>query len=356
MTVKKFSTTKDILKFEGSETRSYWKRFSMLLALSVVIATMGLLRNSAAVVIAAMLVAPLMAPILGIAGALVLGKVGRAGYLLLVVCTSASACVALAWFLVYVSDFPRGILIPDQVLARTDPGIEDLIIALAAGVAGAYVQIQKAEISLLPGAAIGVSLVPPLSASGILVYFGEHPFAYEAALLFVTNLAAIILSACIVYVASGALDAVLKRGKRRTGFSIGVAATMVALFLISYQLLKSTYERYLETRTEADLVEALQAWAYPTSLEIIRADVNVQESTADLWLIVDLSLSVQDRISTVSDLLPSQLKDRPIKNVLKKVLGPDYTAVIRYQTRFAGQLELATDAVTTAPSPDKSSK
>ncbi|MEO9572684.1 MAG: DUF389 domain-containing protein [Tateyamaria sp.] len=353
MTANKFSTTKDILKFEGSDARGYWKRFSMLLALSVVIATMGLLRNSSAVVIAAMLVAPLMAPILGVAGALVLGRVQRAGYLLLVVTLSASACVVLAWFLVYMSDFPKGILIQEQVLARTDPGIEDLIIALAAGVAGAYVQIQKSEISLLPGAAIGVSLVPPLSASGILLYFGEYLYAYEAALLFVTNLGAIILSACGVYVASGALAAVLNKGKRRTGFSIGVTVTIVGVSLISYQLVRSTYERYLETRTEADLVEALQAWAYPTSLEIIRADVNVKNSTADLWLIVDLSLDTQDLIATVSDLLPQHLKDRQIRTVLKEILGPDYVVAVRYQTRIAGKLELATDKVTTAPSPDK---
>lgn len=351
--MNKFGTTKDILKFEGSDARGYWKRFSMLLALSVVIATMGLLRNSSAVVIAAMLVAPLMAPILGIAGAFVVGKVQRAGYLLLVVTISSFACVLLAWFLVYMSDVPRGILIQDQVLARTDPGIEDLIIAFAAGVAGAYVQIQKSEISLLPGAAIGVSLVPPLSASGILLYFGEYSYAYEAALLFVTNLGAIILSACGVYVASGALAAVLNKGKRRTGFSIGLAVTIAAVSLISYQLVRSTYERYLETRTEAHLAEALQAWANPTSLEIIRADVNVKNSTADLWLIVDLPLDAHDRIAPISDVLPKHLKERQIKIVLKEMLGPDFTVTIRYQTRLAGKLELATDKVTPAPSPGK---
>lgn len=79
----------------------------------------------------------------------------------------------MAWILVYLADVPCGNLIPDQVLARTDPGAEDLIVALATGVAGAYVQINKAGLSLLPGATIGVSLAPPLSASGILLYFGE---------------------------------------------------------------------------------------------------------------------------------------------------------------------------------------
>ena len=66
------------LRFEGASRRDYWRRFSALLALSVIIATMGLTRDSGAVVIAAMLIAPLMTPILGIAAAMMLGWTQRA--------------------------------------------------------------------------------------------------------------------------------------------------------------------------------------------------------------------------------------------------------------------------------------
>ena len=78
MVVRKLSTTRGILLFEGADKAAYWRRFAMLLTLSVVIATMGLLRNSGAVVIAAMLVAPLMTPILGVAAAMVMGWLKRA--------------------------------------------------------------------------------------------------------------------------------------------------------------------------------------------------------------------------------------------------------------------------------------
>ena len=93
----------------------------------------------------------------------------------------------------------EGMVIPAQVLARTDPGLEELMVAFAAGIAGAYVQMRKEEASLLPGVAIGVSLAPPLAAAGILFNFGELADAWEAALLYLTNLAAIVLAACGVF-------------------------------------------------------------------------------------------------------------------------------------------------------------
>ena len=145
----------------------------------------------------------------------------------------------MAWLLVYIADVPRGILIPDQVLARTDPGTEDLIVALAAGVAGAYVQINKSELSLLPGAAIGVSLVPPLSASGILLYFDEPAEAYEAGLLFATNLGAIILSACAVYLVYAARSVVFSKGKRKLNFTASVFVAIAFLVVVVLQLGKS---------------------------------------------------------------------------------------------------------------------
>lgn len=178
MAIEKYSQTRDILRFEGADKRAYWRRFTMLLGLSVVIATMGLVRDSGAVVIAAMLIAPLMTPILGIAASMVVGRNNRALILLGAVLVAAVFSIGLAWLIVYIADVPKGIVRPLQITARTDPGTEDLIIALAAGVAGAYVQVNKNEVSLLPGAAIGVALVPPLCATGVLLYFGDFSDAY----------------------------------------------------------------------------------------------------------------------------------------------------------------------------------
>ncbi|MEX0308464.1 MAG: DUF389 domain-containing protein [Ruegeria sp.] len=349
MSTRKFSTTRSILRFEGMDKAAYWRRFAMLLTLSVVIATMGMLRNSGAVVIAAMLVAPLMTPILGVAAAMVMGWLGRAFNLALIVCGAAVLSVLLAWLLVYIADVPRGILIPDQVLARTDPGTEDLIVALAAGVAGAYVQINRSEASLLPGAAIGVSLVPPLSASGVLLYFGEPAEAYEAGLLFATNLGAIILSACAVYIVYAARSVIFSKGRRKLNFTASVVVTLSFLALVVLQLGKSTYNRYLETRTEAQVAQTIREWADPVSVEIIRIDVNAKRKHADIWLIVDLPVESAYEVSSIAGLLPDSLRETPLVDVLRDQLGAGYLVVVRFQTRIGAQIILGTDAVQQAP-------
>ncbi len=349
MALENYSLTRDILRFEGTDRRAYWKRFAMLLGLSVVISTMGLIRNSGAVVIAAMLIAPLMSPILGIAASMVVGRNNRVLNLLLAVIVAALLSVGLAWLIIYIADVPKGILLPEQIMARTDPGTEDLIIALAAGVAGAYVQINRSEVSLLPGAAIGVSLVPPLSAAGILLYLGDYEDAYEAALLFCTNLAAIVLSACAVYILVGGKKVLLKKGKRRTQFTLSFAATMAVLGVIVMQLISATYNRYTETRAETELARVIQEWSGDISVEIVRLDVNSTRKRADLWVIVDLPFEAQDRLASISDLLPDELKDRSLADRMREVLGNDYAVAFRYQTRFAGLVFLATEFVIEAP-------
>lgn len=349
MAVRRFSTAKEILRFEGLDAFVYWRRFAMLLSLATVIATMGLIRDSGAVVIAAMLVAPLMTPILGIAAAMVSGRSARALRLIAIVALASLLCVALAWLLIFLSDVPRGILIPGEVRARTDPGIEDLVVALAAGVAGAYVQINKSELSLLPGAAIGVSLVPPLCAAGILLYFGEPADAYEAGLLYVTNLFAIILSASIVYIASGALPSIMKTGRRRARFTITLGATVLLLSLVVVQLGIATVHRFQATREEARLAQAIKDWADPVSVEIFRVSVRPRQKTADVWFIVDLPIEAQNRIGSVADMIPEQLKERPLLVALQNVLGDGFSVVVRYQTRLAGLASLATGDLTDAP-------
>lgn len=346
------STIKGILRFEGREAPAYWRKFALLLTLAVVIATMGLLRNSGAVIIAAMLVAPLMTPILGIASSIVMGWVGRASYLLLIVWLAAAASVFVAWLIVWLSDFPRGIIIPNEILSRTDPGAEDLVVALAAGVAGAYVQIQKSEISLLPGAAIGVSLVPPLAAAGILLYFGQPSRAYEAMLLFATNFGAIILSACIVYVLLRPSRSLFRRGWRQMKFSFGIAVISLFLVVVFGQLFAATYLRFVVARTESALTRKIGEWAKTASVEVLRVDVQPERKTAEVWIAIDLPLDAQYRLASVADLLPEELRQTPFREVAKDVLGEDYKVVVRYQTRIAWQVDLATNKIDPAPAPE----
>ena len=90
-------------------------------------------------------------------------------------------------------------------------------------------QTRKSEINLLPGVAIGVSLVPPLSAAGMLIYFGAFDSAFEAGLLFLTNLAAIILSACGVFFLLGVRPAGLEKGSQMLGTDFTVQDLYAAI-------------------------------------------------------------------------------------------------------------------------------
>ncbi|MEM1429354.1 MAG: DUF389 domain-containing protein [Pseudomonadota bacterium] len=349
MTIRKFSQVKEILRFEGATPFAYWKRFAALLTLSVTMAAMGLLRDSGAVVIAAMLIAPLMTPILGIAAAMVMGWHARMLKLLVGVVVAATYCIALSWLMVWIADVPKGIIVPGEVMARTDPGIEELIVALAAGAAGAYVQIQRQEISLLPGAAIGVSLVPPLSASGILVYFADYLRAWEAALLFLTNLTAIVLSACAVYIISSVRASILRRSKRAFRFSTSFFVLVVATLIIVVRLGEATVERFKESRLEATLTEEIADWANTVSVEIVRLDVDLDRARGDLWLILDLPISGLNSTQSISDQIPERLNEVPLRAIVAEVLGDDFSVAIRVQTRFAGLLNNETGLVMPAP-------
>jgi|GEM_PF-2548849 len=348
----KFSTTKEILRFEGARKASYWRKFAMLLSLAVIIATMGLLRNSGAVVIAAMLVAPLMTPILGIASSIVMGWVGRAAFLMLVVWIAAGVSILIAWLIVWIADVPSALLIPEEVMNRANPGAEDMVVALAAGVAAAYVQVKRSEVSLLPGAAIGVSLVPPLAAAGILFYFGEWVPGIEATLLFATNFGAIIFSACIVYLALSPRAHLFRKAGRGVKFSLGFGVTMAFLLAVFAHLLVATYYRYVDTGTEAQLARKVKDWAGEVSVEVIRVDVHARRKLAEVWVLVDLPQDAQYRIASVNEFLPEHLKANPFRQIAREVLGPDYKVVVRYQTRIAWLVDLGSETIEEAPSVD----
>ena len=153
----------------GHDRVEYLYRFASLIVLSSSIAAFGLLADSAAVVIGAMLVAPLMTPILAAAAATV-RALNRE--LLIAVGVIAFGTV-LAIAVGYVTSAVAGETIvgptdlPGEVKARTFPGLLDLGIAVTAGAAAGYILPRRSATSALPGVGIAVALVPPLAVVGI---------------------------------------------------------------------------------------------------------------------------------------------------------------------------------------------
>ena len=170
--------------------------FSMLLGLATIIATFGLLSNSAATIIGGMIVAPLIIPIMGFAYALVILNLRLLSYSLVRLIYGIVFTIALA----YICTEIIGFRIPEsEILARTEPTLLDLGIAIAAGTAGAYAKIHRSVSDAIPGVAIAVALVPPLCVVGIALAEHEFSLATGSFILFLTNLIGIVLSALFVF-------------------------------------------------------------------------------------------------------------------------------------------------------------
>jgi uncharacterized hydrophobic protein (TIGR00271 family) len=172
------------------------KDFYFFILCSTFIATFGLIINSVAVIIGAMVVAPLMNPILGISLGVVWGDLNLIKRSLknLFWGTLVSLCVS------FISvRFLPDLKVTQEILARTQPTLYDLVIALAAGAAGAYATAKAQMFLSLPGVAIAVSLMPPLATTGIGLAL-NNPYIYLGSfLLFLTNLAGINLSGILIF-------------------------------------------------------------------------------------------------------------------------------------------------------------
>lgn len=242
-------------------------RFALLLVLSVVVATFGLIANSTAVVIGAMLLAPLMTPVLGFAIGLTSlqgARMVRAGALVVV---SSLGAVLLAWLLAAIMPLANAqLVLPNEVLARTRPTTADLFIALAAGIAGAVATIRHDISDALPGVAVAVALVPPLSSIGITLAAGESTLASGAFLLYVTNLIAIAAAAAATFVLSGLIPDLTVPGASRR-LTTSLLLTVVGLAVIWIPLRSGLEEIVAEAAAVDAIDRSLDEWLRPDQRE-----------------------------------------------------------------------------------------
>lgn len=161
---------------------------------ATLIASFGLLANSAAVVIGAMLVAPWILPLRAAAYGILRGRLALVGQALLTLAIGAVSTFGLAALLGLMVGLP---IFGSEVIARTSPNLLDLGIALVAGAIAAYGKVRRKAVSALAGTAIAVALVPPVCTSGLLAAAGQWSLAGGAALLYATNLLGILSGALV---------------------------------------------------------------------------------------------------------------------------------------------------------------
>lgn len=248
-------------------------RFVNMLTLSVVVAVMGLALDSAAVVIGAMLLAPLMQPVLATGASLSMGLFSKSLVSMTRVGAATVWCVAVAWALSWIlPDDP----LTGEVLARTQPDIKDLVVALAAGAAGAYATVRSDASASLPGVAVAVALVPPISTVGITLQAGQRDLAEGALLLYLTNLVAIVFASIVVFVATGFVPPRrLSENLLRLTLSLLAAVAIVIVVAVPlYRASVESIERNTEQATANEIVDRWlgeQAGTFERSVEIRRA-------------------------------------------------------------------------------------
>ncbi len=285
--------------------------YFLLVTLSCIIATFGLITNSAAVIIGAMLVAPLMSPILGLSLASIAGRrvmFQRAFGALL---EGALLAIGLSALLSRAAvSLPLGLLVelPQEILLRTHPSLFDLGVALAGGAAAAYALAQPRLSVALPGVAIATALMPPLCTVGIGIAISDQSVALGALLLFVTNGVAISFAGIVVFAALGFRLAFL--GEVKNGFSHSLAISLVLVLLTTVPLFAVTLNVVSQVSLDREVRQAVSAQIMTLSNPQL-VDISTSPSGKGLLLIVTVRTSQQpsyEQVVAMQKEIASQLQ------------------------------------------------
>lgn len=303
--------------------------YFFMLAVAAAIATFGLLGNSAPAIIGAMIIAPLMAPIMSLA----FGLISLNWRMIVTSILSVSSGVILVILFAFVSAQLIGLRIAgSEILGRTSPTLLDLGVAMAAGAAGAFAYTRKSIMNSIAGVAIAVALVPPLAVVGIGLAFGRKAtgegigglsdiglyaggfdIAQGAFVLFLTNLIGIVLVADIVFM--------FHRYGRWKQSLIGIAMLVGLTVLIFEPLNNALYRLYVKSaamRTLTTLVSH-KPELFVGSGRIDRLKVRY---TGD-WVYLDIDAVVpvesleamQERVNTFQKYLSAALNEHVLVNV-----------------------------------------
>jgi uncharacterized hydrophobic protein (TIGR00271 family) len=267
-----------LLVTEGGDRGRKLSAFWVLIILSTVIASAGVVADSTATVIGAMIVAPLMTPILGTALSVVLSQ-RRLILLNLGMVLAGAACVVVIAFLLGMTNQMH--LVADtnsQIAARVTPRLIDLLAALATGVVGAFAMVRSDISDALPGVAIAISLVPPLAVVGLTLESGAPEQALGALLLFGTNVTAIIATGTVVFLLYG-----VRRAAGELGTSVGrlragtIAVVIGAVLALSVPLGIGSAVVLQQEVITARAAPVAREWAETQGWQI--QDISVRQGT-----------------------------------------------------------------------------
>ncbi|MBN1230880.1 MAG: TIGR00341 family protein [Anaerolineales bacterium] len=334
--------------------------FFVLVVLSCTIATSGLLINSPATIIGAMLVAPLMSPVLGVGFASLVGDTRM-------MFKAASALLRGALFAIVLSTaltlmnrvlpFVSLQELPTEVLSRTQPSPIDLVVALAGGMAAAFALVQPELSAALPGVAIATALMPPLCVVGIGLALGDWEVARGAFLLFLTNVVTIAASGIFVFWVMGFRPKhVIEKGI----FPRSLAYSMVLMLVLFTPLAIQSYRFVTRASFANQISETVKAHVSKIpGAELVALEYSEQEDALEMTITIRSiqplsfadSVNLQDAVST--DL------QQPVRLVIKvdqaalldPKVPPTFTSTMTPGPTFTPTLTLEPDTPTPTPSP-----
>ena len=289
--------------------------FYTMMALSTAIATLGVLLDSAAVVIGAMLVAPLMSAIIPLGLGVVQGDVRLLRLALGSTLRGVIIAIAIALTI--------GIIVPgDSVTAemasRATPSLLDLGVALASGAAAAYALSRKDMSASLPGVAIAVALVPPLAVVGLSLSQGQWQIAAGASLLFATNLVAIAATGGFVFLLLG-FQPDPGRRDRMLVFTRMWQVLIILLLIISLPLAWLTIRSFGEAKLQYTLHQTLiQEFEEMPGVEFRDYETSVDEKgVLNVAVEVESTRTIQHQKSVELQERLVEVLNRPVALVLK---------------------------------------
>jgi uncharacterized hydrophobic protein (TIGR00271 family) len=284
------------------------QNYLVLTVTSCVIATLGLLINSAAVIIGAMIIAPLMLPLRGLSFATLEGdlKLLKQSFSAILIGTFISLfCSLILGLIINIPEFGS------EIISRTQPTIIDLLIAICAGGISGYSKIRPAVGDAIPGTAIAVALMPPICVVGLAVSQGSWDEALGATLLYVTNLIGINLACITVYVLGG----YAKSSELARSLSWGLSLLLIVMLavplgisfwrLINHANVNKSVKEVLVTRSLVDRPD----------IEVLDLKINWRRKPAHVLVIVRSADPVTPQeVSIVEQVLKDEL-DLPFKVV-----------------------------------------
>ncbi len=298
----------------GSKRSAYWT----MLTLSAVIAGAGVLTDSTATVIGAMIIAPLSTPIMGIALGIAKREAGAASRAFKFVFLGAALVVGVGVIFGLITPSSYDLLGNSQISSRTSPTLLDLVAAVATGFAGAVALARRDVGAVLPGVAIAISLVPPLVVVGVCLGYGSVVLALGALVLFLSNLFSLVLAGSLVFASLGFGAEASLATRRSASRRKAVISMAILLIVVIVPLVGNTVGNLLITIFTQRVQNTTAAWLSEVPGSSVES-VDVVSSE------VHITVQTPGELPPTNDLLAALDDDLPggIKIVLKTTVGED---------------------------------